>query len=103
MDLSSPGGSSVNDGISKELASQSYASLDEVVGQVMRLGRGALMAKMDIKQVYHNIPVHPADRPLLGMRWEDKVYMDMTLPFGLRSAPLIFTAVADALQWIMKQ
>ena len=28
--------------------------------------------------------------------------LDKVLPFGLRSAPLIFTAVADALQWIME-
>ena len=27
--------------------------------------------------------------------------MDKVLPFGLRSAPLLFTALADALQWIM--
>ena len=27
--------------------------------------------------------------------------LDKVLPFGLRSAPIIFTAVADALQWIM--
>ena len=27
--------------------------------------------------------------------------MDCSLPFGLRSAPKIFTAVADALQWVM--
>ena len=61
------------------------------------------MAKMDIKQAYRNIPVHPDDRPLLGMLWEDKVYIDCALPFGLRSAPLIFTAVADAMQWIMER
>ena len=29
--------------------------------------------------------------------------MDEALPFGLRSAPLIFTGVADALQWMMEQ
>ena len=29
--------------------------------------------------------------------------MDMVLPFGLHSAPLLFTAVADALQWAMQQ
>jgi hypothetical protein len=57
-----------------------------------------MLAKMDIKQAYRNVPVHPADRPLLGMRWEGKVYVDKTLPFGLRSAPLIFTA---NLQWYM--
>lgn len=29
--------------------------------------------------------------------------MDVALPFGLHSAPLLFTAVADALQWIMRE
>ena len=49
------------------------------------------------------VPVNPTDRWLLGMRWKDQVFVDKTLPFGLRSAPLIFSAVADALAWIMKQ
>ena len=31
------------------------------------------------------------------------MFVDKTLPFGLRSAPLIFTAVADTLQWVMKE
>jgi len=29
--------------------------------------------------------------------------MDRVLPFGLRSAPIIFLAVADVLKWIMCQ
>ena len=29
--------------------------------------------------------------------------MDVALPFGLRSAPLIFTVVADVLQWVMQK
>ena len=35
LDLSSPGGNSINDGISKELASLSYVSVDEVVVRVL--------------------------------------------------------------------
>ena len=34
------------------------------------------------------------------MRWRGKFYVDLALPFGLRSAPFIFTQLADALQWI---
>lgn len=30
-----------------------------------------------------------------------RCYVDGVLPFGLWSAPKIFTAVADALQWVM--
>ena len=102
VDLSSPEQSSVNDGISKELSSLSYLSVDDVIAEVVRRGRGTLMAKMDIKKAYRNVPVHPVDRLLLGMQWRGRVYVDGCLPFGLRSAPLLFTAVADALQWVME-
>ena len=39
---------------------------------------------------------------LLGMRWQGQLFCDATLPFGLRSAPLIFTVVADALEWVLR-
>ena len=73
------------------------------MAQVVRLGRGSMIAKMDIKQAYRNIPVHTEDQRLLGIQWEDKVYVDIALLFGLRSASLIFTAVADALEWVMRR
>ena len=47
------------------------------------------------------MPVHPDDRPLLGMIWGEKVYIDTVLPFGLRSAPKIFSSLADGLEWIL--
>ena len=37
------------------------------------------------------------------MQWKDQLYLDKALPFGLRSAPLIFTAVADAMELIICQ
>ena len=42
-------------------------------------------------------------RCMLGMKWRDQVFVDKALPIGLRSAPLIFTALADCLQWIMQR
>lgn len=101
VDLSSPEGSSVNDGVDKELCSLSYISANVIANKVVALGRGTRLAKMDIKQAYRIVPVHPYNRVLLGMQWEDRVFVDKTLPFGLRSAPLIFSAVADALQYMM--
>lgn len=101
VDLSSLTEVSVNDGIQTELCSLCYTSVDAVAERVLVVGTGTLMAKMDIKKAYRTVPVQPADRWLLGMRWGGKVFVDKTLPFGLRSAPLIFSAVADALAWIM--
>ncbi len=103
LDLSYPQGMSVNDGISKELASLSYVGIDEIIARIVESGPRSVMAKMDIKQAYRNVPVHPEDSLLLGMRWQGRTFVDRTLPFGLRSAPLILTVLADALQWIMEQ
>lgn len=36
------------------------------------------------------------------MLWNNQLFVDTVLPFGLRSAPKIFNCIADALQWIAK-
>lgn len=46
--------------------------------------------------------MHPEDRYLLGMEFDGRVYVNTTLPFGLKSAPKLFSALADALEWILK-
>lgn len=94
MDLSSPIGLSVNAGISKEWYSIACITVDVVTAQKVRAWRGALMAKFDLKSAYRNVPVHPDDRWLLGM----SLYVDVALPFGLRSAPKMFYAVAFLIQ-----
>lgn len=55
------------------------------------------MAKLDLKSAYRMVLVHPGDSHLLGNEWGGTVYVDHALPFGLRSAPIIFSAVADGL------
>ena len=58
------------------------------------------MAKTDVKSTFRIVPIHPGDRWLLGLEWEGSRFVDTTLPFGLRSAPKIFNAIADAAQFI---
>ena len=78
-------------------------SVDEAANAIMELGRGKLLAKLDIQAAYRIVPVHPNDRWMLGMQWSGKVYIDTVLPFGLRLAPKVFNAVADAVEWIMRK
>ena len=47
------------------------------------------------------VPVRPEDSLLLGIQWEGISYADLALPFGLRSAPILFSAVADGLAWAL--
>jgi len=35
------------------------------------------------------------------MHWEAQTYVNKVLPFGLRSVPKLYNAVADGLRWIM--
>ena len=101
VDLSSPEGHSVNDAIREDLCSVSYASVDHAVELAKSLGRGALLAKLDLKEAYRAVPVHPSDQRLLAVSWNGTTYLDKALPFGLRSAPKLFSALTDAVMWIL--
>lgn len=103
VDLSHPEGQSVNDGIEPELCTLQYTSVDAAAIRVCALGAGTKLAKFDIGSAYRIVPVHPDDRQLLGMLWKDRLFIDAALPFGLRSAPKIFNALADGIQWILEQ
>ena len=101
-DLSYPPGLSVNDGIDSNLCPLTYSSVEQVAAVAASFLPGALLAKIDIESAYHLVPVHPLDRPLRAVEWEGMLYVDPMLPFGLSSAPKIFNAVADALEWCIR-
>ena len=102
VDLSSPHGSSVNDGIDPDEFSMHYIHLDQIIKMIAKHRPGALMTKFDVEAAYRNIAVHPDDHYLLGMKWRGKFFVDLALPFGLCSAPYIFNSVADLVEWILQ-
>ena len=77
--------------------------MDHLSALILATERGAWLVKADIKEAHRAIPVHPEDQPLLGVSWNGTTYIDKVLPFGLRSAPKIFSAVADAIQWVLSR
>ena len=101
VDLSAPSDFSVNDGIDPSLCSLEYATVDQAARLTRGAGPGALMSQLDLSSAYRRVPVHADDHHLLGVEWQGMVYRDKTLPFGLRSAPKLFTALADGLAWAM--
>ena len=92
VDLLASLGRSVNDGIDSGLCSLSYASVDDPVRLVCEAGWGTFMAELDFEVAYQHVPVHPDDQGLFAVKWDDEVYVDSALPFGLLLAPKIFTA-----------
>jgi hypothetical protein len=78
-----------------------HISVNDAIRSFVDIGPGALMAKFDVQAAYRNIPINVSDRHLLGMYWRDSFYVDLVLPFGLRSAPFIFDSVASAVHLIL--
>ena len=70
--LSYPAGSSVNDGIPKELATVRYATTDDAIRLVKSLGKGCFLAKTDIKSAFRIIFVSPNDFPLLELFYQSQ-------------------------------
>lgn len=98
-DLSILEGASINDLIDLTKCSLSCISVDNLANRAISLGKGSLTAKVDIKSACRLVPVWPPHHQRLGIKWNDKIYIDVMLPFGLRSAPRIFNAIADTLEW----
>ena len=57
MHLLAPPDSSINDGIDKEEFTLRYATIDDAVQMINRLGSGSLFAKIDIKSVFRTLSV----------------------------------------------
>ena len=106
-DLSYPSHISVNSYIDEKLCSLQYSGIDDAVKHVLCYGPGALMMKLDLKNAFKHVVVAPKDWHLLGLTWpsptgQTEYYVDLTLPFGLRSSPYIFDQFAIGLQYIME-
>lgn len=56
--LSYPVGDSLNDQISEDMALVMYASFEDALVQLRRLGPGALLAKANIKSAFRLLPIH---------------------------------------------
>jgi hypothetical protein len=102
FDLSSPTGASVNDGIDPEFGELKYDSFDTALYEITRLGKGTRMLKRDLKSAFRHIPICSEDHRLLAFEWNGEWYVDLFLPFGLRTAPFIFNLFAEAIHWIME-
>ena len=58
------------------------------------LRRGWWATSVDLKDAYLHIPIRPADRRFLSFQLHGRNYLFRTLPFGLSTAPRVFTRVA---------
>ena len=58
---------------------------------------GCFMTILDLSDAYLTIPVFRAHQKFLKFSWLGKLYMYVVLPFGLTSAPRLFTKILKPL------
>jgi hypothetical protein len=99
LNLSWPRGESVNDSVrDHELHLMSFAQATDLVAAA---GRGSFLYKADVKSAFKCVRVRTADWPLLVMRWRRMYYVELVLPFGLKSSPALWDAFASTLFWYL--
>jgi hypothetical protein len=100
--LSFPAGDSINDGIPATLCSVKYTSFDQAVGLVQGQGKGALLAKCDIKSAFRLLPIYPGDFDLLGFKFQGKYFIDKCLPMGASISCALFESFSSYLEYQIK-
>lgn len=67
----------------------------EVVADILR--PQDFMCKIDLKDAYFAVPIHPEHQKLLSFQFQNVTYQFKCLSLGLTSAPRIFTKVLKPL------
>jgi len=101
-DLSYPRGKSVNDGIREDYGSLMYQTIDDAIRLVKKHGQRCVLRKRDLKDAFRMIPISPLDYWLFLFEWNGKLYVDIFLPFGLRTSPFLFNLFSEGLHWILE-
>ena len=61
------------------------------------------LVKMDLKDAYLQVPIHPDYQHLLSFQWEGKMYKFQYLSFGLSAAPRVFTKLLKPVVGFLRQ
>ena len=65
--------------------------------------RGDQSVSYDLKSGYYHVGLHPASRRFVGIQWEGLYYEYTCLPFGLSTAPWVFSKVMRELVMYWKR
>lgn len=91
----------MNDGISPDRTSVSYATVEDAIRRIKTVGASCFLAKTDIKNAFRIIPIRPEDHNLLGISWRGLYYYyDRCMAMGCSSSCKTFETFSPEIEWI---
>ena len=57
---------------------------EDLCGLIRKAGRGCSLYSIDVARAYRQLPLDPADWPLVCFSFDGSFVVDISLPFGLR-------------------
>jgi len=104
-DLSFPEGQSVNDGINKDVylgeqVALSYPTVDSLATILKEKPPGSHIFKKDLKRAYRQFLLDPGDIHFCGYMWEGKLFVDLALVMGARSAAQLCQRVTNSVSYM---
>ena len=76
-------------------------NLEVLVNTLNTLGNNETLFKVNISCAFRNVRIDPADAIHLGLKWNDKYYIDQSLAFGAVHGTAIFERITDFVRFLM--
>jgi hypothetical protein len=71
--------------------------METIASVRLAIRREDWVTSVDLRDAYQHVDIHPSSRRYLRFRWDNTLYQYTVLPFGLSTAPLVFTKVTKEL------
>lgn len=78
-----------------------YTSFEDALEKLKSLGKGALMAKANVKSAFRLLPINPGCFNSLGFFFKNSFYFDKCLPMGCSLSCFYFVAFSSFLEWVV--
>ena len=91
----------VNSFISDQDKKVEYETIKDIVRYFKQLGPDAYISVWDMFEAYRQVRIDKEWHKFLGIKWDQKIYRYTCLPFGLASAPKIYSEFAELIRKII--
>ena len=80
-----------------EFVEKTHFKMDNLSSALDLSYEGAFLTSVDLKDAYHSVPIWENHKKYLTFQWNDRYFRFNVLPFGLTSAPRVFTKLMKPL------